>query len=119
MTQTSDILTALTSHRIVGMSELDAQNGIENALAAAGIEYSREHRLSDRDRIDFLVGTVGIEVKIKGSRSALIRQLGRYARSDEVDSLILASSVRRLLYAVPDTVLSKPVHKHLLQGGLR
>lgn len=109
-------LAALSSHRIVGLTEFDAQNGIEEALTAAGIEHSREHRLSDRDRIDFLVGAVGIEVKIKGSRSALIRQLGRYAGCSEINELILASSVRRLLYAAPEGVLGVPIHKHLLQG---
>ncbi|WP_345477972.1 hypothetical protein [Nesterenkonia rhizosphaerae] len=94
------------------------QSTISEALTSAGIDHTREYRLSRRDRIDFLIGTVGIEVKIKGSRADVIRQLGRYAESQQITELILACSMRRLLYGVPNEILGVPVRKHLLQGGL-
>lgn len=119
MISTEEILTTLSARRIVGLSEAVVQDSIESVLRQAGIEHIREARLSERDRIDFLIGDIGIEVKTKGSRSSLIRQLGRYAQHEQVNTLILASSVRRLLYASPDDVLGVPIYKHLLQGGTR
>lgn len=119
MHSTYDILAALSAYRIIGQTEKGVQDGIEYALTNSGIAHSREHRLSDRDRIDFLIGNVGVEVKIKGSRAPLIRQLGRYSRHGDIEELILASSVRKLLHTAPDDVLGVPVHKHLLQGGTR
>lgn len=113
-----EILAALSTRRIVGLSEADVQKSIAVALDEAGISCEREARLSDRDRIDFLVGDVGIEVKTMGSRSAVIRQLSRYAQSDDINELILASSVRRLLFAIPEEILGVTVHKHLLQGRM-
>ena len=48
--------------------------------------------LSAADRIDFLVGRVGVEVKIGQPRRQILRQLERYAGSDRLDELLLVSS---------------------------
>ena len=40
---------------------------IDAILAGSHVGYAREERLTPRDRIDFLVGETGIEVKIKPS----------------------------------------------------
>lgn len=114
-----EILLALRSHRITGLAEKDIQAGISQALTTHEIEHCREYALSGADRIDFLIGSVGLEVKVQGSRASVIRQIARYAGHDEITEIILASSVRRLLYAVPDDILGVPVIKHLPQGGTR
>ena len=66
-------------------------------MMAVSINYS----------IDFLVGTIGVEIK-KGKPSAatLAAQLQRYAACDAVDGLIVITekSVR-----LPGTILGKPV----------
>lgn len=73
-------------------SELELQDGIESVLRSAGLEYEREVKIGPGSRIDFLVGDVGIEVKIGGSLQAATRQLHRYAQCDRIGSLILVSS---------------------------
>lgn len=110
------LLEALSAYRIHALDERFCQEAIEKALIEQGVDFEREARLSPRDRIDFLVGSIGIEVKVKGTRSEIIRQLGRYARSERVQEIVLASTVRRVLYQVPSEVLAVPVHGHLLQG---
>ena len=84
------------------------QDGIEVALAGAGFEVRREVNLTVKDRIDFMVGTVGIEVKIGGTLNDAIRQLHRYAASDKVSELLLVTS-RAMLARVPSELDGKPV----------
>ena len=92
---------ALLARRIAGLiertainvtTELAAQRGIREALERDGLEVSCEVPLSRRDRIDLLAGPVGIEVKIRGgARREILRQLERYAESDEIGAIVLAS----------------------------
>lgn len=70
--------------------EYDLHDLAAKMLSEAGIPFIHEARLSPRCRIDFLAGTVGIEVK-KGrpERKRLLRQLERYALSGQVQSLVV------------------------------
>lgn len=95
MIQTSEILSLLDSHAFHFQSEADLQLGIERVLKDASIEFKREVRLTDADRIDFMVGTIGIEAKIDGSLSDVTRQLHRYAQLNEIESLILVTTRAR------------------------
>lgn len=103
--------------RINVSTEVAAHNDVTRALEAAGFEVRREIRLSARDRIDVMVAGVGIEVKIKGSRRDIYRQLERYAESPEVTALVLATSA-----AWPSGIKQiggKPfLHASLVQGWL-
>lgn len=56
----------------------------------------REVDLGEFGRVDFMVGTTAIEIKTKGSLVAVRRQLFRYAMSERVSNLILATTVRKL-----------------------
>jgi hypothetical protein len=56
-------------------------------------EVAREVALAPRNRIDFLAGSLGIEVKIKGSLAAVTRQLWRYSQLPAVNELILVTTV--------------------------
>lgn len=68
----------------------------------------REYRLSAADRIDFLVGNVGVEVKVAGAVKSVRRQLARYAMSAEVDSLVLVTAKVRHL-ELEGFIRNKPV----------
>ena len=83
----TDVTDLLARYRIAGLTEAVVQDQIERALRQEGIEYEREVELAPRDRIDFMVGPVGIEVKIKGTRAQIIRQLARYVRNDRVEEI--------------------------------
>jgi hypothetical protein len=93
------------------MSELDAE-GICNILGAYNIAthdeaamqrdvatildsvcaYVKEAVLSAKDRVDFLVGGVGVECKIDGAKNDVLRQLLRYSESDAIKSLVLVTT---------------------------
>ena len=109
------IIDTLSRFAFHGQTEADYQKGIELALSRTGTDVAREAVLSPRNRIDFLSGTVGIEVKTRGSRAAIIRQLGRYAREPRIEALILATPSRKILAGLPADILGIPVVGHLLE----
>lgn len=112
------IARMFSAARFTGRAEIDYQNAVQDLLAAAGMPHLREARLSPRDRVDFLVGSVGVEVKVDGSRPDIIRQLARYAESPAVSTLVLASSQIRLLKNIPTQVHGVPLKAVALRGGL-
>lgn len=89
---------ALAGHAVTTDNEAELSDAVRRLLDARGIRYETEVRLDARDRLDFLVGTVAIELKVKGSLAALLRQLDRYARHERIDSLLVATTLRRLTY---------------------
>ncbi len=102
------IASTIKSYRYAYSNEKEFQDGIGRALAGAGIKFSREHVLSERDTVDFLVQDIGIEVKIKGAPFSVIRQLCRYAEHDAVGALILVTA-RNQLRAMPALLNGKSV----------
>lgn len=95
-----------TVYRFSGERAL--QDGIEILLKNRGIEYLREFSLSPRDRIDFMVGKIGIEIKVDSSASQVQRQLWRYAEDDRVSSLILVTT-KMAHKQIAYEILEKPV----------
>lgn len=60
------------------------------ALVRAGIDVRHEVYLAPRCRIDFLAGSIGIEIKKnRPDRAGLLKQLGRYAACDQVERLLV------------------------------
>ena len=98
-------------------SEADLQDGIETVLRDAGIAYERERILTKRDRIDFMVGGVGVEVKIAGGQAEVLRQLARYAGRVEVASLLLVTS-RVQLGNMPPDICGKRLRVLSLRTGI-
>lgn len=86
--------------------ELRLQDEMDEFLTQSGIAHEREVRLSATDRLDFLVGSVAVEVKVKGSPHAVIRQLLRYAEHEQVTELVLFTTRSQLV--VPKTLGGKP-----------
>jgi hypothetical protein len=111
-------LVRLIESRVRGIgTEESVQETIATVLTAARVSFERECRLSKQDRIDFLVGRVGVEVKVGGGLSAVIRQLHRYAQSDMVDELVLVTS-KLTLARVPAELNGKRVRVAALAAGL-
>jgi hypothetical protein len=86
-------LTAtLAGYRIDLSTEAAAHRDIAFALLRSGTDFQHEHVLSPRDRVDFFVDGIAIEVKTQGARRNVLRQLERYAEHDQVTGLILVTA---------------------------
>lgn len=93
--------------RLLIDDEKAVQAAISERLTAAGVDHEREVRLSPRDVIDFVcVGRVGIEVKIKGGRRAILRQVERYAASDQLVAIVVVTAVA---IGLPLEIAGKPI----------
>ena len=93
------------------------QDKIEAVLNTKKVQHLREAHLTKRDRIDFLVGTIGIEVKLKTPVTQVTRQLHRYAQSDLISELLLITTSPSLAQ-IPKEFNNKPIHVLLLITAL-
>lgn len=112
------VAAAIASRRYQYTDEFELHEGIAIALVEAGQAFTREVALSVRDRIDFLVGKIGVEVKTQGSVSRVATQLLRYAASPRVDGLILVTT-RLQLDRFPAELAGKPLRVVALPRALR
>ena len=103
------ITVALAANTYRFATEDELQRGIAAALTNAEIPFEREVRLGLPDRIDFLCGDVGIEVKIGGGISALTRQLSRYADSERIAALVVVTSRNQHRVQLPRRINDKPI----------
>lgn len=98
---------ALLAARFRICSEVELQAAIASLLQEEGWPFQREAILAPDSRIDFLVrGSLGIEVKIKGSLGDVHRQLLRYA--PHVEGLLLVTS-RVALTRLPSQIHGRPL----------
>jgi len=99
-------------------SEAALQDAVEFALKSAALSFTREHRLTPRDRIDFLCDSgVGVECKVEQSAATVLRQLLRYADCHEVRSLVLVTSCNAHRTALK-TLKGKSFHVVWIAGDL-
>lgn len=90
--------------------EYGYQDQFASWLNSTGLVYERERKLSEKDRVDFLVGgCIAVEFKLKCSANETLRQLARYAQSQSVEEILLVSATRTALQALPLTLNGKPV----------
>ena len=89
------------------------QRQIEIALQTAGLPYQREARLNESNIIDFLIGSVGLEIKIKGGNKAIYQQCLSYCGFPQLSTLLLAPNRQIML---PSQLNGKPAH--ILNLGL-
>lgn len=96
-TRMREIANAISAFRIRLSSEDQAQADVEEALRRRDVPFEPQKILSPRDRLDAFSplppGGVAVEIKVKGARTAIMRQLERYAALPEVSGLVLASGV--------------------------
>lgn len=99
-----EIRNALRAKRFAHANEAELESGVEEVLAEMGLPVRRQVRLGPRERIDVTTELprgdraairVGIEIKIKGPADAARRQLVRYAGHEEVDALLLVTTMYR------------------------
>jgi len=73
-------------------NEAMLQDGIERVFKENRIPFRREFRLGDAGIIDFMVERIGLEVKVKGSPSAVGRQVLDYLCRPELDEIVVVTS---------------------------
>jgi len=95
----------LRAHTYRVASECDLQDAVAAVLAEIGPVREWIH---GRDRPDFFLDGVAIEVKIDGSLSALTRQCHRYAQIGEVAAILVVTNRHRLAQ-LPEEMNGKPV----------
>lgn len=114
MTTAADIVALVHTRRWPLASEKALQAKLADELAHAGIPAEREVDLGDGDIIDFMIGGIGLELKLKGQRRAIFRQCERYCGHDRVVTLVLATNAAM---GLPATIAGKPVHVASLSRG--
>lgn len=84
---------------------------VRGRLESAKFTFRAEVALDGdkRNRIDFVVDGVGLELKIDGSPAAVLRQLDRYSAALELDAVILITTRRSHLRGLPVELRGKPI----------
>jgi hypothetical protein len=115
MTTVDQVLAAIRGHRFNYSNEDELQQGLAAAIASLGLDVEREVRLDGQNRIDLLVGKVGIEVKTKGGVAEVLRQLCRYA--PHVDELVLVTIKASHRAHLPSEVEGTPLAVEFIAGS--
>lgn len=115
--QVERVVQLLRGYRARPQNELDLQLGIAAIFEQHGVPFSREVILNDRDRIDFMVGALGIEVKVQGTRRDVFQQLTRYLAHTRVDEVLLFTT-RSQLRVMPTTHAGKRIHVFYCSTGI-
>lgn len=111
------IVRSINRHRYRFDTEKELQGALEAVLVDAGLTCVRELALTPEDVIDFLVADcVGVEVKVRGSLSAVTRQLHRYAGHEAIKALVLVTA-RRTLANQPAVMQGKPLEVVVVSGA--
>lgn len=104
------IASAVVGWRLTWRDEAQLHDLLGDVFTGHGFTVLHEVRLEGArgGRIDFVIGRVGVEVKIKGSAADVARQLQRYAHSDRLRELALVTSVARHR-ELPTSIGGKPL----------
>jgi hypothetical protein len=81
---------------------------VQRALVTAAIDAMAESELTT-GRVDLRVGTIAVELKVKGTVDAVLRQLERYAKDPAITEVILVTTSAKLR-AMPAEVGGKRLH---------
>jgi hypothetical protein len=100
----------LAQRRFSYTCEKDLQEGLEQVLRSLDFDFEREYMLTPRDKVDFFLKKegIGVELKVKGSKTDVMRQLMRYATNDQVKSLVLVTTVAKHR-GIPLEMQGKPI----------
>lgn len=99
-----DLGHVLRGHSYRHANEAELERGVEEVLTGRGLTARRQVHLGKSGRIDMMVDLpradgppvrLGIELKVAGQASAVRRQLAGYAEHDQVDELLLVTTVYR------------------------
>jgi len=104
----SKIICCIRAARLDLSDEKATQRDLAEMFTQERIFFAREVRLSRADIIDFMIQGIGIEVKLQGAvKTAVHRQLVRYAKHDNIKCLILVSN---LSMGLPQQIEGKDVY---------
>jgi alkanesulfonate monooxygenase SsuD/methylene tetrahydromethanopterin reductase-like flavin-dependent oxidoreductase (luciferase family) len=106
--QMSMIAEMVARHRYVYATEKDLQAAIEQVFTRNSLPFNREHELGEAGTIDFLLGAIGLEVKIAGSPASVLEQLIRYAKRPEVEAILLVTTKSSVGRRIPPSLMGKP-----------
>lgn len=112
------VVSLLRTYRFLAVDEAELQTQIADVLTRRGMRHVRELSLDPYGRIDFMLDDgLGLEVKVDGSPSAVLRQLHGYAQSLMVAELLLVTR-RSQLATLRGPLAGKPLHVVHTGGGL-
>jgi hypothetical protein len=109
------VLNTLENYNYPIHDEKILQEEIAIAFKAEGIPFLKEVSLNELGVIDFMVEDIGIEIKIKGQKMSIYRQLERYAKSPLIKTIILANVKSMNL---PSTISGKKTYFIQIRGGI-
>lgn len=101
----SALLTGLKNQRFDLGSEKRLQAELTARFTTLGLDFSAEYRLDPASIIDFKIGSIGVEVKIKGTAKDIYRQCARYCTHESISQLVLLTNK---IIALPPTINGKP-----------
>lgn len=107
MANIKEIKTILGSYRFPLSNEKILQREIAEVLTKNNIVFQKEASLQGSGIIDFLIGDIGIEIKIKGNALSIYKQLERYCEREEIKEIIL---VTNRTMGLPNKINGKPAH---------
>jgi len=89
-----EFLLMFKSVRLELGTEKKCQASIEAKLKKENVSYLRESFLDEKqlNQPDFMIGGLCIEVKIKGDKKAIYKQLERYAAFNQVKEIVLVTN---------------------------
>ena len=110
-----DLQYLFTGYKLRCETEATLQAAIARCLEENHVAFKREVRLTDQDRVDFMVGGTAIEVKIDGGLSELTRQVHRYAQhSDVAEILVITTKAKHA--GLPRLINNKPLRLWWIGG---
>lgn len=87
------IKKVLSKYRFSLNDEKALQLELQKALTNEEISFKKEYFLDKHNIVDFYAGDcVGIEVKIKGSKREIYKQILRYSKFDDIKSILLITN---------------------------
>lgn len=107
MTDPIAVVGLLRRRRFPLNDEKRLQDLMLEQFASAGFPAEAEVRLNAQDIVDFMIGGVAVEVKIKGARRAIYGQCERYCQHERVTSLVLATNISM---GMPEEIHGKPIY---------
>lgn len=102
--------------RLSFRTEAQLQQALEELFEAEELAAVSQPRLGSRDRPDFMIGGLVLELKRDGNAAALERQLARYASHDEVTALLVVTN-RARHQSVSREIGGKPVRVAWISGA--
>lgn len=104
----TQISAALKGFKYRVQNEADLQLAVARALDQSGMNYTEQVEIGAGKRIDFVLGTVGVELKTKGGLGEVTRQLFGYAQEACLTELVLVTTLARHRN-MPATMAGKPL----------